>query len=527
MKLSLFCITTLALIAAYLSCSAEEEPPNSLVNGAFELGLDGWQKRGDVSVVLQPPQSGKPFVRIGPRSGAIRQRAVVGALRIVYFGAELRASTADVTGDICVQCFDSKHRMVMEQRQPINVKEAAGEASKPGTYFKTHGRTSYIEVSVEKREGSSGYFYLNTAQLNVTEEARQSKPLCRLDEYMKPFWTGATVSDETTLMLAEGGKPAAGRLMYKPQQIVSVRSLSPHSVSYVPGKDYTVEGSVITCTPGSRLPIMQSTDFEQGDLKWFNVADKQVLVTYLHDDTWHGPVSAYQGSRLPHIMDKLRKRLPVTIVAMGDSITLGVGTSGFQNRPPYMPTWPELFVRQMRQLYGYHAGNSEIRLYNTALGGTTSDWGRETAASAVASLEPDLVLIAFGMNDFWWMPEDRFRENVSAMMRDVRSRNPSAEFVLIASMRFDPAYALDPQYQTRMRSYTPALNSLTGDGVAMLDMDSISAALAAAKKPKDLISDPLHPNDFLARWYAQSLVALLDNTPARQVNIRPDAHPDP
>jgi hypothetical protein len=25
-----------------------------------------------------------------------------------------------------------------------------------------------------------------------------------------------------------------------------------------------------------------------------------------------------------------------------------------------------------------------------------------------------------------------------------------------------------------------------------------------------ILNDPLHPNDFLARWYAQSLVAALD-----------------
>ncbi len=40
-------------------------------------------------------------------------------------------------------------------------------------------------------------------------------------------------------------------------------------------------------------------------------------------------------------------------------------------------------------------------------------------------------------------------------------------------------------------------------------MNAISGTLLAAKKPKDLIANPLHPNDFLARWYAQGLAALL------------------
>jgi hypothetical protein len=31
----------------------------------------------------------------------------------------------------------------------------------------------------------------------------------------------------------------------------------------------------------------------------------------------------------------------------------------------------------------------------------------------------------------------------------------------------------------------------------------------AAKAPKDCLNDPLHPDDYLSRWYAQSLVAAL------------------
>ena len=51
---------------------------------------------------------------------------------------------------------------------------------------------------------------------------------------------------------------------------------------------------------------------------------------------------------------------------------------------------------------------------------------------------------------------------------------------------------------------------MSGPGVQFVDMTAISEAVYAAKKPKDCLNDPLHPNDFLARWYAQSLVAALD-----------------
>jgi lysophospholipase L1-like esterase len=512
MKMSFAFVSIVMLIATCIACADEIEPPNALINSEFELGLDGWRKQGNVDVVSHTAQTGKTGARIGPTAGALQQTVRVGALRIVYFGVTLGTSAADIEGIVCVRCYDSGHKLVMEQKQPIDAKQAALGSTKPGIYFKTHGRTAYIVASVEKEPGAEGFIYLNSAQLNVTEEASKHEPACSLDEYMHPFWKGNDVCDETVLMLAKDGKPATGALMYTPRRIISVRSLSPPR-KYVPGRDYTVSGNVITCTPNSRLPVMRNIDFEAGDLKWFDLAGKHVLVTYTHEDIWHGRVSTYQGSRLPHTMSKLAARSPLVIAATGDSITLGTGTSGVLGRPPFMPTWAELFVRRVRQLYGYTARNRGIRLYNTALGGTTSDWGRESVASAVASLKPDLVLIAFGMNDFWWMPADRFRDNVSAIMNEVRSKSPNAEFVLVASTRFDPAYALDPQYQARLASYTPALRSLTGQGIVLLDMDAISGALAAAKKPKDLLSDPLHPNDFLARWYAQSMAALFDNTP--------------
>lgn len=58
--------------------------------------------------------------------------------------------------------------------------------------------------------------------------------------------------------------------------------------------------------------------------------------------------------------------------------------------------------------------------------------------------------------------------------------------------------------------YESVLKAMAGPGVQFVDRTAISDAVYAAKKPKDCLNDPLHPNDFLARWYAQSLVAALD-----------------
>jgi hypothetical protein len=91
----------------------------------------------------------------------------------------------------------------------------------------------------------------------------------------------------------------------------------------------------------------------------------------------------------------------------------------------------------------------------------------------------------------------------------VGSKDPGAEFLLISTMRFDPAYSSNPAYWRTVTEYDAKLRALTGPGVQMVDFTSISGAVFAAKEPKDCLNDPLHPNDYLSRWYAQSLVAAL------------------
>jgi hypothetical protein len=51
---------------------------------------------------------------------------------------------------------------------------------------------------------------------------------------------------------------------------------------------------------------------------------------------------------------------------------------------------------------------------------------------------------------------------------------------------------------------------MTAPGVQWVDMTAISEAVYADKKPGDCLNDPLHPNDYLARWYAQTVLAAFD-----------------
>jgi hypothetical protein len=105
---------------------------------------------------------------------------------------------------------------------------------------------------------------------------------------------------------------------------------------------------------------------------------------------------------------------------------------------------------------------------------------------------------------------------VKTIIRKVRADDPAAEFLLLANIRFDPDYVLDSDknkafYTGNMMGYRKMLQEMEGPGIACLDMTTLSEAIYQRKKAKDCLANPLHPNDYMARWYAQGLLALFIN----------------
>jgi lysophospholipase L1-like esterase len=235
-----------------------------------------------------------------------------------------------------------------------------------------------------------------------------------------------------------------------------------------------------------------------------------VVVTYTHHDAWKGPVPAYKADLLPRTAAALKSRAPLRIVAYGMSITRGLDVSGYDTVPPYMPTYVDLFARSLRQ--AYH--DEGVRLFNAGLPGSVVDWGAAYADSYVSPLRPDLVILDFGMNDFWRYTPAQFGPYIDTIMAKVRKTNPAVEFILLSNMRFDPAYLKNSDgraawYTANLLGYADELRRREGPGVANLDMTTLSGYIYSIKRPKDCIANPLHPNDYLARWYAQGLGALL------------------
>ena len=493
---------------------------DKVVNGGFESGLKGWQTIGDAHLEINSPLDGKISAVIGSGAGSLTQRIETGGGDAFTVSATIQSQCTN--GWVFVLRFlDKNGREVMKVDSLSDMKGKGANPTRFDHYMQPHPLTKWIEIVISK-DSSKGSVFVDQVGLDMPDEnAVGLKPACNLDQAMQPLWLGKKVYNEAVLMFSHDGKPATGRLMFHPTRIISVRDYGLVT-NYVEGRAYTVDGRTLVCTPSSRMTQVRDKDLLKGEIKWNVVGGKQVMVTYEHNDTWNHPLPKFVGDGLPNTMKKLRAHAPLTVVAYGDSITHGYGESRLSHIRPFLPPWPELFVYRLKQIYQ----DRHIQFYNSSQSGATSQWGKDYAERMVASLNPDLVLIAFGQNDFWSVSANAFAGDIADIMQTVRQKNPKAEFLLVSTLRFDPAYTTNSQYWNVVGEYAKKLKAMTGPGVQFVDMTAISEWVYAAKKPKDCMNDPLHPNDYFARWYAQSLVAALDPA-GREATPITDGRPFP
>jgi len=231
--------------------------------------------------------------------------------------------------------------------------------------------------------------------------------------------------------------------------------------------------------------------------------EMQTCVTYTHaPDLWKAAVPKFDATVLPRVVQKLANRQPISIVLLGDSISTGCNASGWAGGAPHQPAYPELLRRHLEAQC-----LTKVQLTNLSVGGTDTAWGL-TQVDKVVAAQPDLVLLAFGMNDSAGRSAADFETNTSAMIAKIRAERPNVEFVLVAGM-------LGNRDWTRLKherfpEYRDALAKLRGPGIALADLTSIWAEFLSRKRDWDLTGNGVnHPNDFGHRVYAQVLATVL------------------
>lgn len=340
---------------------------------------------------------------------------------------------------------------------------------------------------------------------------------------LTPFWRASTLR-ESLFFIDSGERPRAS-LLFHPEMIVRVTSAT-REIVFEEGRDYHFDeqSQTFSLPKGSRIhflnleqlyPLMSSDapkiakragDTSRG-IYFDNQAgyhELQVEVTYeCMPGQWKGYVPKFAGDQLPLTMKKLRAGEPFHLMLCGDSISAGYNASKFTKAKPGCPAYGELVALALQKHFG-----SKVTFTNHAVSGWTTGRGLSHATEMkIGKQQPDLVIIAFGMNDVFAQNASAYQKNVQDLMAAIRADSPNAEFILVASMLGNAKWGM-PMEQFPL--HRDALRDLCGPGVVLADLTAVWQELLQHKSFYDLTGNGVnHPNDFGHGIYAQTITALL------------------
>ena len=140
----------------------------------------------------------------------------------------------------------------------------------------------------------------------------------------------------------------------------------------------------------------------------------------------------------PATARKLKSRAPLKICIIGDSISFGCNASALSGVPPRMPPYPELWAEAIRR-----QRTGDVILKNFAVSGTGMKYGR-VRDRRVMNEVPDLVVIAYGMNDAGLFPLEKYMSHYQSDSRCHQRAEPGTEIILVASMLGNPDWIYTP-----------------------------------------------------------------------------------
>ncbi|APZ90689.1 Arylesterase precursor [Fuerstiella marisgermanici] len=365
-------------------------------------------------------------------------------------------------------------------------------------------------------------FFCAAGMLSSTA-ADEPKPWKYAPDQLKPFWKSDVVHRESVLFVRDKATGvASASVLFPIEKIISVED-STGTIVYTAGDDFShVPGSrEISVPANSRIVTKTAADLRRpansqrhrlthrdgngeilfgAKLEYHNM---QTWITYSKaKDDWPVAMPSFNPAALPRTLDRLKKGESISIVLLGDSISTGCNASAWGGGAPFQPAYQDLLKQHLATHY-----DTTVTLTNLSVGGTSTPWGVEQIPEVVKA-KPDLILLAFGMNDSAGRSPEEYGKNISRMISTARETIPNAEFILIAPMLGNRDWTV--LKHDVFPKYRDQLASLCKPGIALADLTSVWHEFLERKKDHDLTGNGVnHPNDFGHRVYAQVLSALL------------------
>lgn len=280
------------------------------------------------------------------------------------------------------------------------------------------------------------------------------------------------------------------------------------TITYEAGRDYVLDAKAGTLarTADSRIPdfatnvLYGKKDFNHGQFPGYGNIGFFVYVDYAARTVPDiRPQSVDVSAQLPKTLEKLRAGKPLKVIGFGDSITAGGEASTVDLQ--YAPRW-------IREVLRPQFPKSEITYENGATGGDHTPMGLNRLEEKVLTRSPDLVLIAFGMNDHnvGGVPLPQFEDNLRKMVSTIRQRT-GAEVILLSTFPPNPEWHFGSHQMEKYAAATKA--AAAAENVPYADVFGVWEKVL---KRKDLISllgnNINHPNDYGHGLYVVALEGL-------------------
>ena len=331
------------------------------------------------------------------------------------------------------------------------------------------------------------------------------------------------VDGDTLFFTGESKASASAQLLRIPKALPRLISANG-AMQFEAGRDFIWRAGSrqLTLTPNSRIPFKTTAELhpatnapnayrsQRGTDRWMfygpgrMVHDLQCLASYPSSDPWTLPLpAAASDEQLGELRALLRSKQFAKCVMLGDSISTEADASAVAKAWPYQSGYPSLVVRGLESRWG-----GKVVLKNLSVGGMDSEWGATQVPSVIAE-KPDLLLVAFGMNDASGRRTAAdFARITKQIVNPIRAVLPHCTVILVSTMTANREWdyaspELYPQYAT-------ALGAMVGPGIAVADVTALWSVVEARKKHFDLTGNGLnHPNDFGHRLYAASILAVI------------------
>lgn len=356
-------------------------------------------------------------------------------------------------------------------------------------------------------------------------------------QYLIPLWKGNVVYGESACVIENAlGEIPPVRLAYPIRKAISVKS-ADLSFDYEEGKDFRVnEYGELCILRGGKIPFLPWKNyrlpaFDPKDDKQIAASDGigayllaelfadregmrafSLAVTYEHEESAEYDLTAGKREKFKRLLKKLEGGAEVKIVSYGDSITYGWGASGLKDvqKPPFCKPYAEMTVEELQARFA-----SEIRHVNLSVSGKCADWAAEREnLQALTAENPDLVILAFGMNDAVAIRPEDFKKNLLTIIRTVRKSCPQTEFLLLSSILPNPlvGFSSGSSIYRYHREYPRVLSKIEREeeGIGYANVTAVHERLLERKALADTLSNNAnHPNDFMHRVYAQTALRTL------------------